>query len=196
MIAADPGRRHNTPDNKIMKTHREKDNLILIGMPASGKSTAGVILAKLLGDDFIDTDLLIQRREGQRLCEIIEARGIDGFLAAEEAACLSLEAHQSVIATGGSAVYSPAAMAHLKSLGCVMWLDVDYDALIERLHDIQGRGVVLREGQTLAALYGERCALYREYADIILPEGGRTLEETVRAASELYGEWLGKAAKA
>lgn len=156
-------------------------SIILIGMPASGKSTVGVILAKLLAYDFVDTDLLIQRREGLPLADIIERRGIDGFLAAEEAACLSLSAERAVIATGGSVVYSEAAMRHLKGLGRVVYLDVAFDALASRLDDIRGRGVVLREGQTLMDLYRERAALYRLYADITVSEGDGALEDTVRS---------------
>ena len=155
-------------------------NLILIGMPAAGKSTAGVVLAKVLDCGFIYTDLLIQSREGRRLRKIIADEGIDGFLAIEEDVCRSLQADRCVIATGGSVVYSEAAMAHLKALGCVIYLEVDYKTLSGRLRDMSGRGVVLKPGQTLAELYAERRALYEKYADLIVPEGGRTLEETVR----------------
>ena len=158
-----------------------KQNFILIGMPASGKSTSGVILAKLLALDFIDTDLLIQRREGLPLSAILEARGIDGFLKAEEAACLSLDVSRTVIATGGSVVYSDAAMRHMKELGRVIFLDVPFDALAARLSDIRGRGVVLRVGQTLRQLYEERMPLYRHYADLTVPEQNASLEETVDA---------------
>lgn len=161
-------------------------NLILIGMPASGKSTAGVVLAKLLGYRFLDTDLLIQNREGSRLPEILADRGVDGFLAAEEAACMSIRAEQCVIATGGSVVYSEAAMAHLKSLGCVVYLEVDLETLTGRLKDIRGRGVVLRPGQTLAELYRERVILYEKYADLVLPEAGGTLEDTVMQVYRNY----------
>ena len=161
-------------------------NLILIGMPASGKSTAGVVLAKLLGYSFLDTDLLIQNREGSRLHEIIEDRGIDGFLAAEEAACLSVQAERCVIATGGSVVYSEAAMAHLKSLGCVVYLEVDLETLTSRLKDIRGRGVVLRPGQTLAELYAERVMLYEKYADLTVSEAGGALEDTVMRVFRQY----------
>ena len=156
-------------------------NIILIGMPASGKSTVGVILAKLLGYDFIDTDLLIQRQTGLRLSEIIQTQGLDAFLAAEEAACLSLYADHSVIATGGSVIYSDAAMRHLKGLGTVVYLSIDFKALQSRLHDVRGRGVVLRPGQSLVDLYGERVPLYRDYADITVQEGDGSLEETVQA---------------
>ena len=166
-------------------------NITLIGMPASGKSTVGVILAKLLGYDFIDTDLLIQRREGQRLSEIIDGQGIDAFLSIEEAACLSVDVDHTVIATGGSAVYSEPAMRHLKALGRVVWLDVGFDVLEKRLSDIQGRGVVLREGQTLKALYDERTALYRRYADITVPEHSGTLEDTVAAVHSMIKQAVG-----
>lgn len=162
------------------------DNVILIGMPASGKSTVGVILAKLLGYDFIDTDLLIQREAGLRLSEIIKSEGLAGFLAAEERACLSLEADRSVIATGGSVIYSAAGMAHLRSIGTVVYLEVGFDALRLRLHDIRGRGVALRPGQTLEDLYAERTPLYRRYADLTVPEGAGTLEDTVNAVYRRY----------
>ena len=164
------------------------DNLILIGMPASGKSTAGVVLAKLLGYSFLDTDLFIQSREGSRLYEIIADRGIDGFLAAEEAACMSIQAGRTVIATGGSVIYSEEAMAHLKSLGCVVYLKVDYETLTGRLQDIRGRGVVLRPGQTLAELYEERAALYEKYADLVVSEAGGTLEDTVMDVCRQYAQ--------
>ena len=154
-------------------------NIILIGMPASGKSTVGVILAKLLGYDFIDTDLVIQGREGFRLSEIIDKRGIDGFLKAEEGACLALEADHSVIATGGSVVYSAAAMERFRGMGRVVYLEVDFETLGLRLSDIRGRGVVLRPGQTLKPLWEERVPLYQKYADITVREGAGTLEDTV-----------------
>lgn len=164
-----------------------KDNIVLIGMPASGKSTVGVILAKLLGYDFIDTDLLIQRRENCRLCELLETRGIEALLRAESEVCRSLKVEHSVIATGGSAVYGEAAMRHLGDIGRVVYLEVDFDVLSGRLHDVRGRGVVLREGQTLEALYLERVPLYRRYADIIVPERGLSLEQTVRATLSALG---------
>lgn len=157
----------------------KKDNLILIGMPASGKSTVGVILAKVIGYDFIDSDLLIQRREGRRLSEIIAEKGIEGFLAVENSVNASIEASRSVIATGGSAVYGEEAMRHLRDLGAVIYLQVDYETIRKRLHNIRQRGVVLREGQTLEDLYRERCALYEKYADLIVREGNGEIEEVV-----------------
>lgn len=164
------------------------DNIILIGMPASGKSTVGVILAKLLAYNFIDTDLLIQRREGMPLSAIIDARGIDGFLEVESSVCRALNVRHTVVATGGSVVYSAEGMRRLKALGCVVFLDVDFQTLTRRLHDIRGRGVVLRPGQTVADLYEERQALYRQYADITVAEGDRTLEQTVAAVRAAIAE--------
>lgn len=157
----------------------KKDNLILVGMPASGKSTIGVILAKVIGYDFIDSDLLIQRKEGKRLSEIIEEKGIDGFLAVENEVNASIEASQCVIATGGSAVYGVEAMQHLREIGAVIYLQVDFDVIQKRLRNIRQRGVVLREGQTLRDLYDERTVLYEKYADLIVREGSGEIEEVV-----------------
>lgn len=150
----------------------QRTNLILIGMPASGKSTVGVILAKLIGYDFIDTDILIQRAEKKRLSEIIEDVGVDGFLEVEARVNASVEADHCVIATGGSAVYSEEAMRHLKKIGHVMYLNVGYETIRKRLGNIKRRGVVLREGQTLRDLYEERTALYKKYADTTIEERG------------------------
>ncbi len=156
-----------------------KDNLILIGMPASGKSTVGVILSKIIGYDFIDTDLLIQKSEHMRLSQIIEARGVEGFLEIENRVNASVEASRSVIATGGSAVYGQEAMQHLRQIGAVIYLQVDYEVIRKRLRNIRQRGVVLREGQTLRELYEERCALYEKYADLIVREDSGEIEDVV-----------------
>ena len=165
--------------NSISSDNICKDNIILIGMPTSGKSSAGVILAKIMGLDFVDTDLLIQRAAGRKLHEIISAEGLDAFLKREEEACLSLHETGSVIATGGSVVYSEKAMAHLKSQGIVVYLEIDFDALTKRLHNVKQRGVVLREGQTIRDLYEERKLLYSKYADITVSEADLDMEETV-----------------
>lgn len=157
----------------------KKDNLILIGMPASGKSTVGVILAKVIGYDFIDSDILIQREEGMRLAEIIEEKGIDGFIEVENRVNASLQASRSVIATGGSAVYGEEAMMHLREIGAIIYLQVDFDVIQRRLRNIRQRGVVLRKGQTLRDLYEERCELYEKYADLIVREGSGEIEEVV-----------------
>lgn len=148
-------------------------------MPASGKSTIGVILAKVIGYDFIDSDLLIQRKEGKRLSEVIKEKGVDGFLAVENEVNASIEASQCVIATGGSAVYGEEAMRHLREIGAVIYLQVDFDVLQKRLRNIRQRGVVLRAGQTLRDLYDERTVLYEKYADLIVREGSGEIEEVV-----------------
>ena len=157
----------------------ENNNITLIGMPASGKSTVGVILAKILGMNFIDTDLVIQQRENALLSDIIKDRGVDGFLEAEEAAILSVDQTNTVIATGGSAVYSEVGMKHLKSLGKVIYLKVEKEDLFGRLHHIRQRGVVLQPGETLDEMYDNRSTLYKKYADYIIDETDASVEETV-----------------
>ena len=157
-----------------------KDNIVLIGMPASGKSTAGVILAKVLGKKFIDTDLVIQEREKALLSEIIKDKGVAGFMKTEEEAILSVDVKNTVIATGGSAVYGEKAMEHLKENGTVVYLKVEKDELFKRLTDIKERGVVLREGETIEEMYDSRIVLYEKYADIIIEERDSTIEETIR----------------
>ena len=132
------------------------DNIILIGMPASGKSTVGVVLAKRLGYEFIDTDLLILKQEQTLLREIIAEKGEDGFLVIEDQVNADLEAERSVIAPGGSVVYCENAMKHYKEIGTVVYLQTSYQTIKERIGDPKKRGVVLREGQTLKDLYEER----------------------------------------
>ena len=154
-------------------------NITLIGMPGVGKSTIGVIAAKVLGYRFLDTDLLIQETYGMLLSEIIAQRGVDGFLEAENKVLSGITANKCIIATGGSAVYGTEAMQNLKSQGTIIWLKLDYEHLSSRLGDLKGRGVVLREGQDLRALYDERTALYERYADITINEQGLGIEETV-----------------
>ena len=157
------------------------NNIILIGMPGAGKSSIGVILAKELGMRFVDTDLLIQEKEGRLLREILEQEGVDGFLRAEEAVVLSVRTERSVIATGGSAVYSSRAMEHMRGMGTVVYLKLSYEPLSHRLGNLHNRGVVLREGQTLKKLYEEREGLYEAYADIIIEEDGKDMEQTLAA---------------
>ncbi len=167
-----------------MKSSSNRTNLILIGLPTSGKSTAGVLLAKALGKDFLDTDLLIQSKTGETLSEIISNEGNASFLKIEEAVCAGLKVRNTVIATGGSAVYSERAMKHLKKTGPVVYLEIDRDTLEKRLHDARGRGVVLRDGETLEELFEERTILYRRYADLTVREGDGGMEETVRLVLE------------
>ena len=165
----------------------ERDNIVLIGMPGVGKSTLGVVLAKELGFEFVDADLLIQRQEGRLLKEIIAAEGVDGFMTIENAVNAGIEAHRTVIATGGSVVYGAEAMEHLKSIGRVIYLRLDYKTLSGRLGSLKGRGVVLKDGQDLKALYEERIPLYEKYADIIVNEQGLGLEETLESLMNQLG---------
>ena len=168
-----------------MNMESTKNNITLIGMPASGKSTVGVILAKILGLSFVDTDLVIQQREGALLCDIISERGLEGFLKAEESAVLSISPSNTVIATGGSVVYSEAGMEYLKSLGKVVYLKVEKEDLFKRLHNIKQRGVVLSSGETLDEMYATRSVLYEKYADIVIDETNASVEETVEMIREL-----------
>lgn len=161
-----------------------KDNIVLIGMPGVGKSTVGVILAKMIGYQFTDADLLIQKQEGKLLHEIIAEKGTDGFIEIEERVNASIEASHTIIATGGSVVYGKKAMEHLSCIGTVVYLKVPYDTLEKRLEDIKGRGVVLKEGQTLRTLYDERTPLYEKYADIEIAEDGLNVEQTVEKLLE------------
>ena len=162
-------------------------NIVLTGMPASGKSTVGVILAKVLGMNFIDTDLVIQNREEALLHEIIKSKGVEGFLKCEEDAVLSLDTDNSVIATGGSVVYSEKGMKHLSENGKVVYLKVGKDELFSRLKDINERGVVLRDGESLEEMYDERSVLYEKFAEIVIDEANSSIEETVvKICDSLY----------
>ena len=153
--------------------------MVLIGMPGAGKSTVGVVLAKKLGYAFVDADLVIQSREGKLLHEIISERGVEGFWRVEESVGESIEAHRTVIATGGSAVYGPKAMTHYKQIGTVIYLSLPLAGIRERLGDLDERGVTLREGQDLDSLYAERLPLYEKYADITVACEGLEIREIV-----------------
>ncbi len=166
-------------ENHTMQERECGDNLILIGMPTSGKSTVGIILAKALGYDFVDIDLVMQKRTGKKLRQLMDQKGIDGFLKFEEETALSLQCRHTVIAPGGSIIYGKKAMEHLRNMGRVIYLEIDYDMLSERLHDAKNRGVTLRDGQTLEELYEERVPLYEKYADLTLSERGHALEDMV-----------------
>ena len=156
-----------------------KSNIVLIGMPGVGKSTIGVILAKVLGYQFIDTDLVIQKEKGKLLKDIIAKVGPEGFIEVENRINASIEAENSIIATGGSVIYGRKAMEHLSTIGTIIYLSLPFEELEKRLSDIKGRGVVLKEGQTLKDLYYERTPLYEKYADIVIDEKGLNVEETI-----------------
>ncbi|MBQ9120578.1 MAG: shikimate kinase [Lachnospiraceae bacterium] len=152
------------------------NNVILIGMPGAGKSTAGVVLAKVLGYRFLDSDLLIQETEGRLLREIIAQEGLEGFIAVENRINAGIQANNTVIATGGSVIYGEEAMEHLKSIGTVVYIQLSYEEICHRLGNIKQRGVVLKEDQSLEELYQERCPLYEKYADIIVNAEHTTIE--------------------
>lgn len=158
------------------------NNITLIGMPGSGKSTVGVLLAKALGYGFLDTDLTIQQRERALLQDILNERGIERFLDAEEAAIRSVTCENTVIAPGGSAVCREGAIGHLKSLGPVIYLRVTPHELERRLNNISTRGIAMEPGQTLRDIYDYRAPLYERYADKIVDVEKQSLEETVSAA--------------
>ena len=163
-------------------------NIIFIGMPASGKSTIGVVVAKHLGYDFIDSDLLIQKQEKRLLKDIIADVGNEGFLAIENQVNCDIEAERAVISPGGSIVYCQEAMEHFKEIGTIIYLKVSFETINERISNAKNRGVVLKEGQTLKDLYDERTALFEKYADHIVLEEGLDLEETIDKVLELFEE--------
>lgn len=163
-----------------------KENIVLIGLPGAGKSTLGVVLAKMVNYRFLDCDLLIQQRYGKTLQELIDEQGAEGFLALENEVLSGIEATRTVIATGGSAVYSQEAMEHLKGIGLVVDLRVSLEEMAKRLGDLDERGVVSRAGKAcdLQALYDERMPLYKRYADLTLEVSDAQFRE---AAIELKG---------
>lgn len=148
------------------------ENIILIGMPGVGKSSVGVVLAKILGYRFMDSDLLIQEQEGKLLSEIMEEKGIEGFIEVENRVNASINCEKYVIATGGSAIYGKEAMEHFRTIGKVVYLKSDYETIKSRLGDLKTRGVVLKDGQDLLDLYNERVPLYEKYADVVVDESG------------------------
>ena len=160
------------------------ENIILIGMPGVGKSTVGVVLAKILGYQFIDADIVIQQEEGRKLKDIIKEEGVEGFIEIENRINASIIGNKTVIATGGSFIYGKDAMEHYKKIGIVVYLKLGYDEIDKRLNDIKNRGVVLKDGQNLKELYEERCVLYEKYADIVIDEAGLNVEETIEKIIE------------
>lgn len=172
-----------------------KDNLIFIGMPAVGKSTVGIVVAKRLGMRFVDADLLIQEQEKKLLREIIAEVGEEGFLKIENQVNAEVEAVNSVISPGGSVVYCEEAMRHYKEIGTIVYLKASYQTIKRRIRNPKKRGVVLREGQSLRDLYNERVPYFEKYADITVCEDGCRIEETIENvinAVERYKKRLDK----
>ncbi len=154
-------------------------NIVFIGMPGAGKSTLGVLLAKALGIDFVDTDILIQKSEDKLLQEIIDNDGIDTFLKIEENILLNLNIENSVIATGGSAVYSDKAMRNLKENGQIVYLHVPFVEIERRLDNIKTRGIVIEKGKGLKEVFEERIPLYQKYAEKIIDCSDKDIEQCV-----------------
>lgn len=156
-----------------------KKNIVLIGMPGAGKSTVGVVLAKKLGYKFIDSDLVIQEKTGKLLPQLIAEHGVEGFWQIENDVNAAFDVEKSIIATGGSAIYGTKAMEHLKSIGTVVYLQLSLEEIENRLGDLNERGVTLKEGQDLKALYEERIPLYEKYADLVVPCDHTMLKDVV-----------------
>ena len=160
-------------------------NIILIGMPGAGKSTIGVLLAKSLLMDFVDTDLLIQKKCSDSLCGIISSQGIEKFLKIENDVICENEFKNCVVATGGSAVYGEEAMKKLRANGTAVYLKLEPDELERRINNIHTRGIAMKEGTSIAELYEERAPLYEKYADITVNCAGFTPEECVDKIAEM-----------
>ena len=165
-----------------------KNNIVLIGMPGCGKSTIGVVLAKVLGYRFLDADLLIQEQEGRRLGQIIEEEGIQGFDRIENQVNASIQAERTVIATGGSVVYGREAMEHLGAIGTILYIKLPYEEIQKRLGDLNERGITIKDGQTLLDLYRERVPLYEKYAHLTVETDGLELRDSVKRIKEKLEE--------
>jgi len=162
------------------------ENIILIGMPGAGKSTVGVVLAKILGYQFVDSDLVIQQSEGKLLYELITSFGIDGFLDIEERVNASIHVSHSIIATGGSVIYGQKAMEHFHKEGIICYLELPYEPLEKRLGDLTKRGVTLKKNQDLKALYEERIPYYEKYADITIECDNKQIREIAEEIAYKY----------
>lgn len=163
-----------------------KKNIVLIGMPGAGKSTVGVVLAKVVGHRFVDSDLVIQETYGKLLHELITEHGMDGFLEIENQVNAGLELEKSIIATGGSVIYGKEAMEHLKEIGLVVYLKLSLESIADRLGDLQQRGVALKEGWGLKELYEERVPLYEKYADLVMDCEGKSIRQITEEIAEEF----------
>ena len=152
-------------------------NVVMVGMPGSGKSTIGVILAKSLGFDFVDTDLVICKREGKRLQEIIDTEGLEKFLEIEQQVGEEISPVNSVVATGGSMILSDEAMKNLKKNGIVVYVEVPLEILKKRITNMKTRGIAFKKGETLEDIFRVRTPLYEKYADITITADENTVPE-------------------
>ena len=170
-------------------------NIVLIGMPGSGKSTIGVVLAKHLGYTFIDSDIVIQEKHKKLLCELIDEFGEKGFLKIENDVNKSLDVDRTVIATGGSAVYSEESMMHLKKSSIFVYLKVNNSELDNRVTDLKERGVVTNGKETMQEIFEDRTRLYQRYADVTIDEdefSAISVPKIVEEIEELVRECAGK----
>ena len=156
-----------------------KSNIVLIGMPGSGKSTIGVLLAKAMGKKLVDTDAVIQEKYGDKLQSILDTNGVDAFIRLEEDTVAAFEAENTVIATGGSVIYGPRAMAHLRENGVIVYIKLPYETIEQRINNMATRGIALRAGQTLRDLYNERIPLYEAGCDVCFEPGAVDIEASV-----------------
>lgn len=156
-------------------------NIVLIGMPGAGKSTIGVLLAKALNYNFVDTDLLIQKKTGQLLYKTIEEKGLEAFLSIENQVLCDVYETESVIATGGSAIFGHQAMEHLKEDGTIVYLKLSYEEIIRRVNNIKTRGIAMKKGKSMKDVYEERTPLYEKYADVVIDCNKKTIEECVES---------------
>ena len=156
-----------------------KNNVVLIGMPGVGKSSAGVVLAKVLGYEFVDSDLVIQKEEKRLLKDIIAEDGLDEFIRIENRVNSNLNVNNCVIATGGSVIYGKEAMEHLSEIGVIVYLRATFDTIDSRLGNLEGRGVAIKRNQTLFDLYQERTILYEKYADVVVDLDNQDISATV-----------------
>jgi len=164
----------------MRRVDMDRSNIILIGMPGVGKSTLGVLLAKAVRRDFLDTDVCLQAQSGRRLQDIVDDEGPDGLRLLEERTILGLQCTNTVIATGGSAIYSQAAMSRLVAEGRILYLYLPLELLRPRLTNLDERGVVRQKGQTFDSLFAERQALYERYAEITIDCSGKNHEQVVQ----------------
>lgn len=163
-----------------------KKNIVLIGMPGVGKSTVGVVLAKVVGHKFVDSDLVIQETYGKLLHELITEHGLNGFLKIENQVNAGLDMTKSIIATGGSVIYGKEAMEHLKEIGLVVYLKLSLESIADRLGDLQQRGVALKEGWGLKELYEERVPLYEKYADLTIDCEEKSIRQITEEIAGAY----------
>lgn len=165
---------------------KKTSNITLIGMPASGKSSVGVVLAKRLGKNFVDVDIVIQEKYGMKLKDIIEKYGDDAFRQIEEEVNASIDVQNSIISPGGSVIYGEKAMKHLSEISNIIYLELSYNAIKSRLGDLKERGVSLKAGQSLRGLYKERVPIYEKYAHITVNEMKKSINAIVDEICEKY----------